>query len=62
MSRLCPLSVSYTMFLTAVSCVLLAALVQSSPMLGAAQCSWGPSYWCANIPQVENTDHNNNNN
>merc|ERR1740128_565391 len=40
--------------LTAVSCVLLSvsAQVQSSPMLGAAQCSWGPSYWCANIPQA----------
>ena len=36
------------------------AVVQGSPRLvGAEKCSWGPSYWCANIPQVE-TSHNNN--
>jgi len=39
--------------LTAVSVLLsVSTLVKSSPMLGAAQCSWGPSYWCANIPQA----------
>ena len=45
------------MWLVTVSCALLSvtALVQSSPMLGLGQCGWGPSYWCANIPQVEIT-------
>lgn len=30
------------------------AVVGVSPglSLGAGQCSWGPAYWCANIPQV----------
>ena len=28
------------------------SLASCSPMLGSGQCSWGPSYWCANIPQV----------
>jgi len=23
-----------------------------APALGSQQCSWGPSYWCANIPQA----------
>ena len=29
-----------------------AGLSSGSPVLGSAQCSWGPAYWCANIPQV----------
>ena len=29
-----------------------AGLSSASPVLGSAQCSWGPAYWCANIPQV----------
>ena len=47
--------------LTAVTfLVWVTAVVQGSPRLvGAEECSWGPSYWCANIPQVE-TSHNNN--
>ena len=24
----------------------------AGPVLGGAKCTWGPSYWCANIPQV----------
>ena len=45
------------MWLVTVSCALLSvsALVQGSPMLGLGKCSRGPSYWCANIPQVEIT-------
>jgi len=27
-------------------------LASSSPALGSRQCSWGPKYWCANIPQA----------
>jgi saposin len=30
----------------------LASLARTSPILGSAQCSWGPSYWCATIPQA----------
>ena len=43
--------------LTAVTfLVWVTAVVQGSPRLvGAEKCSWGPSYWCANIPQVEIT-------
>ena len=26
------------------------ALVSAAP--GSSKCTWGPSYWCANIPQV----------
>ena len=29
------------------------ALVSAAP--GSNKCTWGPSYWCANIPQVEIT-------
>jgi len=40
--------------LTAVTfLVWVTAVVQGSPRLvGAEKCSWGPSYWCANIPQA----------
>jgi len=31
----------------------LASLASASPLaLGGRQCTWGPSYWCANIPQA----------
>jgi len=30
----------------------LIGLASSSPALGSRQCSWGPKYWCANIPQA----------
>lgn len=26
--------------------------VLGGPLLGANKCNWGPSYWCANIPQA----------
>ena len=26
------------------------ALVSAAP--GSSKCTWGPSYWCANLPQV----------
>ena len=31
----------------------LAALSQSDAgLMGGPKCTWGPTYWCANIPQV----------
>ena len=38
--------------LTAVSPTLAVVGVSPGLSLGASQCSWGPAYWCANIPQV----------
>ena len=34
------------------SLLLLLGAASPSLALGASQCSWGPSYWCANIQQV----------
>lgn len=33
--------------------LLLLPLSLGSPAPGSGRCTWGPSYWCANIPQVE---------
>ena len=32
--------------------LVLLPLSLGSPAPGSARCTWGPSYWCANIPQV----------
>ena len=33
----------------------------AGPVLGGTKCTWGPSYWCANIPQVLSSTFINNN-
>nr|XP_036212766.1 prosaposin [Bactrocera oleae] len=42
-------------FLLSAAIVLLAGafLVNATPMLGAKQCTWGPSYWCSNLTNAK---------
>ncbi|XP_036212766.2 prosaposin [Bactrocera oleae] len=42
-------------FLLSAAIALLAGafLVNATPMLGAKQCTWGPSYWCSNLTNAK---------
>merc|ERR1719436_2178363 len=40
------------MFVWVALAVLLGTAAASPLQVGGAKCSWGPSYWCANIPQA----------